>query len=579
MSEQDQPIPSSAPPEMSSSGLSGVRLHTLLAEVHERLAGIVNTRDRLQAVLDAVLTVGAGLELQSTLQRVVRAAVELVNARYGALGVLGEDGLAEFLYEGIDPRTRSRMGKLPDGRGLLATVTAHEHSIRLPDIGEHPDSIGFPPHHPPMSTFLGTPIHVRDEVFGGIYVTDKDGGGEFTPDDEAALDALAAAAGMAVENARRFEQSRAREQWLATSAEINEELLHGASTEDLLNVIVERARDLSGADRVFILLPAETPGGGLVVRAAAGEGAPDLLGVRLAVEEGMVAKLFAESNVRRIADLGTLIERSMCPAVEICGPGVAVRLRTADGISGGLLAVRGKGAPQFPADHEAMLTSFAHQAAMALEFAEQQENIRQLDVLADRTRIAADLHDHVIQRLFATGISLQGTVRRITDPDARHRVTRAVDELDATVRQIRAAIFDLSTTAEDRATSLRRRLLDVVAEVGAKAPITPVVRTFGPVDTIVPDQVGDHAVVVLRSALASAFQHVRASEITVTIEAGRELTIEVVDNGAAVPSEAAHVGLLDIERRAAQCGGTVVVTTAGTGGTRLTWCVPLRRRP
>jgi signal transduction histidine kinase len=405
---------------------------------------------------------------------------------------------------------------------------------------------------------------------------------------------------MAVENARQFEQSRAREQWLATSAEINEELLRGASTEVLLNVIVERARDLSGADQVVIVLPAETPEGGLVVRAAAGEGAMDMLGVRLAIDEGMIAKLFAESNVRRIADLKTLLERGLCPDAETCGHGLAVRLRTVEGISGGLLAVRGKGASQFPTDHEAMLTSFAHQAAMALEFAEQQENIRLLEVLADRTRIAADLHDHVIQRLFATGMSLQGAVRRIADPEAQRRVARAVEELDATVRQVRAAIFDLSTTAEDRATSLRRRLLDVVAEVSAKAPITPVVRTLGPVDTIVPDEVGDHAAAVLRAALAIAFQHIQVSEITVTIEAGRDFTIEVLDDGATASSEAAHDGQLDtedllagssmdtedllagsssdIERRAAECGGTAVVAAAGAGGTKLTWRVPLRGR-
>lgn len=561
--------------------MPGVRLDTLLTEVHERLAGIVNTRDRLQAVLDAVLTIGAGLELQSTLQRVVRAAVDLVDARYGALGVLGEDdGFAEFLYEGIDARTIARMGKPPEGRGLLGSVIEHGHSIRVDDIGTHADSVGFPPHHPPMRTFLGTPINVRDEVFGGLYVTEKAGGGEFTPDDEAALDALAAAAGMAVENAKRFEQSQAREQWLATSAEINEELLHGASTEDMLNVIVERARDLSGADRVIIVLPAETDDGGMVVRAAAGEGTTDLLGVRIAVRPDIVRMLFAEGNVRRVPDLTILAEDKLCPAAEVCGPGIAVRFRTPEGPSGGLLAVRGKGAPQFPPDHEPMLTSFAHQVAMALEFAEQQDNIRLLDVLADRARIAADLHDHVIQRLFATGMSLQGTVRRIADTDARRRVTRAVEELDATVRQIRSAIFDLGTTADDRATSLRRRLLDEVAQVRAGHPVAPVVRVLGPVDTLVPDTVGDHAVVVLREALAAVFERDQVSEVTVTIEANKQFTLEVVDNGARTSATVPSIGLLDIQRRAAECGGTVAVAPSGTRGTRgttLTWCVPLRR--
>src|SRR5919197_2566569 len=228
---------------------SGLRLDSLLTEVHYRLAEIIKTRDRLQGLLEAVLSVGAGLELDSTLQRIVQAAGELVDARYGALGVLGEDGgLAEFIYEGIDPATRTRMGKLPEGRGLLGTVTAEKHPIRLADLSKHHDSIGFPPNHPPMASFLGAQIRVGDAVFGNIYLTEKNGAAEFTADDEAVLTALAAAAGVAVENARLFEQSRTRERWLAASAEINDELMHGASTEDILRLVAECVRELSGAD-------------------------------------------------------------------------------------------------------------------------------------------------------------------------------------------------------------------------------------------------------------------------------------------------------------------------------------------
>src|SRR5919197_3019645 len=228
---------------------SGPRLDTLVAEVHERLAEVIKTRDRLQGLLEAVLAVGAGLELDSTLQRIVQAAVELIDARYGALGVLNDEGgLAEFIYEGIDPATRARMGKLPEGRGLLGTVIADPHPIRLADLSKHPDSIGFPPNHPPMASFLGAPIRVGEAVFGNIYLTEKNGAAEFTADDEAVLTALAAAAGVAVENARLFEQSRTRERWLAASAEINDELMHGASTEDILRLVAECVRELSGAD-------------------------------------------------------------------------------------------------------------------------------------------------------------------------------------------------------------------------------------------------------------------------------------------------------------------------------------------
>jgi signal transduction histidine kinase len=542
---------------------SGLRLDALLAEVHERLAEIIKTRDRLQGLLEAVLAVGAGLELDSTLQRIVQAAVELIGARYGALGVLGEHGIGQFIYEGIDAETRSRMGSLPAGRGLLGTLIEHPRPIRIADLTKHPDSIGFPPNHPPMHSFLGAPVLVREAVFGNIYLTEKLGAAEFTADDEAVLTALAAAAGVAVENARVFEQSRTRERWLAANAEINERLLHGASIEDTLALVAQRSRELSSASAVLILLRAEE-GGELVVKTAAGEGAGTLLGL------GAPDALFPGAEPNRIPDLARVL-----PSMGAFGAGIAVRLRATD-VDVGLLAVRAKGDPQFPADQEPMLTSFANQAAMAIEFAETQRTRRLLDVLADRDRIAGDLHDHVIQRLFATGMSLQGTVRRIADPEAQRRVTRAVEQLDATVREIRTSIFDLHTTAEDRAGSLRRRLLDTVAERSAGSGVTPAVRISGAVDTLVGDEVGKQVVAVLRDAVGNALRYAKAGEITVSIDAGDELVVEVVDNGAALPADVARVMRQAAQRRAAQCGGASALERVESGGNRLTWRVPVR---
>ncbi|MCG8925903.1 GAF domain-containing protein, partial [Lentzea sp. CC55] len=206
--------------------LGGLRLDELLDEMRDRLAEIGSTRDKMQSLLDAVLAVGAGLELDSTLQRIVQAAVELVGARYGALGVLGSrHNLSQFVYVGIDPETRSHMGHLPEGKGLLGLLIKDPRAIRLHDISEHAASVGFPPNHPAMHSFLGAPVRVRDEVFGNLYMTEKRDGGDFTADDEVVLEALAAAAGVAVENARLFERSRMRERWLEATAEINAQLL------------------------------------------------------------------------------------------------------------------------------------------------------------------------------------------------------------------------------------------------------------------------------------------------------------------------------------------------------------------
>ncbi|HEV2780003.1 MAG TPA: GAF domain-containing protein [Actinophytocola sp.] len=541
-------------------------LETLLGEVHDRLAEIIKTRDRLQVLLEAVLAVGAGLELDSTLQRIVRVAVELIEARYGALGVVGDDGLAQFIHEGIDDETRAGMGNLPEGRGLLGTLIADPRPIRLADLSRHPDSIGFPPNHPPMHSFLGAPIRVRDAVFGNIYLTEKRDGTEFTADDEAVLVALAAAAGVAVDNARLFEQSRTRERWLAATAEINERLLHGASIGESLWLVASRARELSSADWVLIMLPSEAD---LIVQAVAGELPAELIGVRVD------APLFADP-VTRIDDLATALRDSLGSAADGFGPGLAVRLPGTD-VAGGLLAVRGKGQRQFPPDQEPVLGSFANQAAMALEFAETQRARRLLDVLADRDRIAEDLHDHVIQRLFATGMSLQGTVRRITDPEAARRVGQAVEQLDATVREIRTSIFDLHTTPEDSAVSLRRRLLDVVAELSSGTGVAPAVRISGAVDTLVPDAVGDHVVAVLSDALTNAVLHARANEITVVIEAGAELVLDVVDNGIPLPAEIARTARQSAQRRAEHCGGSADLGIPAAGGNQLTWRAPLQR--
>ena len=258
---------------------SGLRLDELLREVQQRLAEVVATRGRMQGLLDAVLAVADGVELDTTLQRIAQAAVNLVDARFGALGVLAPDGsISRFIYVGLDEATRARMGALPEGKGLLGQVILGGQPLRLPDLGEHEASVGFPPHHPPMRTFLGVPVRVRDAVFGNLYLTEKNGGGEFTADDEVVVAALATAAGIAVHNADLFEQGRLRQQWLEASAEIRNELLAGASEEDALGLIAQRAQELTRSDATVIALGSGEPDAGFTVRAHCGAEEPGLSG-------------------------------------------------------------------------------------------------------------------------------------------------------------------------------------------------------------------------------------------------------------------------------------------------------------
>ncbi len=554
--------------------LSGMRLDELLREVQERLTEIMATRDRMQGLLDAVLSIAEDLDLDTTLRRIVQAAVDLVDARYGALGVLGPGGgLSRFLHVGIDEQTRAAMGRLPEGKGLLGQLILEPHPLRLDDLSAHEASVGFPPNHPPMRSFLGVPVRVRDAVFGNLYLTEKAGGGGFTASDEVVVEALAAAAGVAVQNADLFEQARGRQRWLAASAEIQGELLAGASDDDALALIAQRTLELTAADTTAILLDPSGDGGTFRIRALAGPDDTGALG--RAVDS-------ADSVLREVVDGRTAVlagpEGDVLSSVAGLTPHasvVAVPMRAQETVTGVLLALRHNGGAAFHPGVVPLLTSFADQATLALALGERNRTQRKLDVFADRDRIARDLHDHVIQRLFATGLQLQSTLRRIEDTTVRERVGQAVGELDRTVREIRTAIFDLHTLDEGTAGGLRRRLLDTAAEAAAGSGLSPAVRISGPVDVLVPPEVGAHAVAVVREGVSNAVRHGHATAVTLTVEAADgHLLIDVTDDGIGIDPTAARSGLRNLEERAQKCGGTLDVHPARPG-TRLTWRVPL----
>jgi signal transduction histidine kinase len=545
--------------------LGGLRLDDLLDEMRDRLAEIGSTRDKMQGLLDAVLAVGAGLELDSTLQRIVQAAVELVGARYGALGVLGQrDNLSQFVYVGIDPETRSKMGHLPEGKGLLGLLIKEPKAIRLHDLAAHTASVGFPPNHPPMHSFIGVPVRVRDEIFGNLYMTEKNGG-DFTADDVVVLEALAAAAGVAIENARLFERSRMRERWLEATAEINSQLLGGATGDDALNLIAQRSVELTSGCSAMVLL---TEGSERRLRPAAQAGLVLVDGV--IDPQGSLLDEVLETGAPALAEE---VEGLFGTGGTDLGACVIVPMRAGSTVAGLLVCVREKGTAPFNVDLMPLLASLADQAVVALEFAENQKSRRLVDVLEDRDRIARDLHDHVIQRLFATGMSLQGSLTWVNHPEARRRVQKAVNQLDQTVLEIRTSIFDLQADLGD--TGLRRRLLDIVAELTEGAALTPAVRMSGTIDNLVPDHIGEHAEAVVRELVSNALRHARATDLTLTVEAGDALVITMVDNGVGMPPHVARSGLRNLDQRAAGFGGTCAVADEPGGGTRVTWQVPL----
>jgi signal transduction histidine kinase len=553
--------------------LSGLRLDELLSELRERISEITQTRDRMQGLLDAMFAVASGLELDTTLQRIVEAAVNLVDARYGALGVLAPDGgISRFVHVGIDEQTRERMGHLPEGKGLLGQVIIDPQPLRLADLSQHGASVGFPANHPPMRSFLGVPVRIRESVFGNLYLTEKRGGGEFTKDDEVVLSALASAAGVAVQNADLFEQTRIRQQWLEASAEIRAELLAGATDDDALGLVAARALELTDSDATFIMLGPDSEGR-FTVRAERGPAQPELVGVQMSAQIPLLKQILRGRTPIWSRNAGDMFDHPNRSSSHF-GPTIAVPLVSQEQVVGVLVVQRHRGGQTFHAGDLPLFISFAEQAVLALELGQKNRAQRQLDVLADRDRIARDLHDHVIQRLFATGLQLQGTLRRARDPEVQDRVARAVHALDETVREIRTAIFDLHFPLEGVDTGLRRRLLDTAWEAGG-TEITPTVRIAGPVDTMVAPVVGAHAVAVVREAVSNAVRHARPRLVTVTIEAGDDLLIEVADDGIGINPAAARSGLHNLHQRALECGGTLEVRPEPTGGTRLSWRVPL----
>ena len=544
--------------------LPHLRLDDLLAELQSRLQTVLDTRDRTHALLEAVVAIGGHLELEVVLRRIVEAAVELVSARYGALGVVGEGGrLVEFVPVGLDESQIAAIDHWPEGRGLLGKLITDPRPLRLPDIAAHPDSSGFPDGHPPMRSFLGVPVRIRDEVYGNLYLTEKQGGTDFDEEDEALAKALAAAAGVAIENARLYAEARRQQQWLRANAEVTQRLLSEAAPAEVLALVTQHALEISGADLVALALPAGNREQ-LVIEHASGQGAADALGLALPTQGSASGIVMATGKPLRRGELQrpTSGWRPWPASIWRLGPAVLFPLGPAGDVRGVLTAGRHQGAlPLSPAAVE-MVTTFAAQAGIGLELAEHRRDVQRLALFEDRDRIARDLHDLVIQRLFATGMSLQGATALMRDPEGARRVEQAVDALDETIRDIRSAIFSLQSRGQDEPLGVRGRILAVVEEMTAPLGFAPALRMAGPIDTQVPDHVADQLLAALREALANVAKHAQASRVDVTVEAGPDLVLMVRDNGVGLTETTRRSGLANLADRAGELGGTLRTAAA-----------------
>ncbi|WP_433733895.1 sensor histidine kinase [Nocardia sp. CA-129566] len=561
--------------------LAQLRLRELLGEAQDRIAQIVGVRDQMDRLIEALLVVTTGLDLDNTLRSIVHTAIELVDAEYGALGVRETDKnshqLAEFVYEGIDDRTRVMIGDLPRGHGVLGLLIEEPKPLRLTNLSKHPSSVGFPAHHPPMRTFLGVPVKVRNEVFGNLYLTEKAGGQEFTEDDEVVVQALAAAAGIAIANARLYEQSRIRQQWLEANRDVATELLAGGEPDTALELVANRALTLSQSACTFLALP-EDPDiptediTELVVAAAAGVGADELLGERIPMDESNSGEAFRSGEFVAVDELRF---RPVFYEPSKFGPALILPLRAKDSVIGVLATVQPPGAQPLDEAGQSMMAAFSDQAALALQQATTQRRMRELDVLADRDRIARDLHDHVIQRLFAVGLSLQSTAQRARAPEVKSRLTDTIADIQSIVQDIRHSIFDLHSGTTADAPTLRKRLHTVITDMIGESGLRTTIRLAGPVSVLAPP-LSEDVEAVLREAVSNAVRHAHATTVTVHLRVGDDVTIEVTDDGIGIPDDITRMsGLANLATRAEQADGSFSVTKGVDGGTVLRWSAPL----
>lgn len=557
-----------------------LELDQLIDQLVGRAEGVRRAQGRLRSLLRAIQSVSGDLSLERILRRIVESACELVGARYGALGVIGSDRqLEQFIYVGIDSALAAMIGDLPEGKGLLGALISDPRPIRLERMDQDPRSVGLPPNHPPMESFLGVPIRVRDEVYGNLYLADSSSG-KFSSEDEELIGALASAAGTAISNARLYRESQQQQRWSEASAEVQAQLL-STSGEDPLRTIARQAIDISGSDLVTVGLvsPADDT---VMIEVAFGAGADDLLGRRFPLGETIASRVIESGEPLLLENALSAGPQPMVQLASIldAGPIIVVPLRDDERSRGVLTLVRRRGRGGFTEADLRMAAGFAAHASVALQLADAREFAEQMIMLEERDRIARDLHDHVIQELFAIGLGLEGIAGHLHgSPEVARRIIGKVDEIDRAIRMIRSSIFALHgglTPTPDA--GLRNRVLEVASDVAPLLGFVPAVSFAGLVDTSVDASLVEDVVACVRESLTNVSRHAHASSAAVDIAlAGGQLTVQVIDDGIGMPIQPARrSGIANLATRAEKHGGSLMIDGRDGGGTLLEWRVSLQ---
>ena len=513
-----------------------------------------------RVLLEAVAAMSSDLDLDKVLRRIVESACQLTGARYGALGVISDhDDLAAFITHGVDDDERARIGDPPHGRGILGLLIRHPGPLRLPHLQDHVASYGFPKNHPPMTSFLGVPVLIRGVAFGNLYLTEKAGGAAFTDQDQALVEALASAAGVVVQNARAYALSERQRVWLEATARLEQALRPSATMKEALDLVAVAARVVSRSPLVAVLSTDEA--GAPTIVSTEGRDAGSAPAVVETSDEA-VREAFAGGRPDPVALADEQLAVAVPVRAELFGATVLVVVLDPRQERGMLRA-----------DLD-MLASFGEQAGLALDRARALADRAELAIVSDRDRIARDLHDLVIQRLFATGLQLQGVRGQVVSPVVADRIDSTVADLDTTIRDIRSTIFALQRPG---AQSLRAQVTALALEYEGVLGFAPVVRTAGPVDTAVSAVIAEHLVAALREALSNAARHASAGAVSIALTSDAdEVSLTVTDDGAGIAPGGRESGLHNLRQRAAHLGGSLEVTRAEPTGTRLLFRVPVR---
>lgn len=535
-------------------------------------------RDTQGILLEAGLALASELSLDAVLQRIVELATQISGARYGALGVLGPGGdIVEFVTTGITEQERAAIGPLPVGHGILGVLIHEAKPLRLARIAGHPRSVGFPKNHPPMRSFLGAPVTSRGKVFGNIYLTEKQSAEEFTEEDERALVVLATQAGVAIENARLYEEANLRERRLHAIQEVTTAILSGAEPAEVLSLVASRARELVHADLATVATPV---GDGVELQTQVADGlhADQLLGMTFPRDGSVSGEVVRSGRTVRLdnASEDGRVREPVVAAGDI-GPAVVAPLAS-EGQELGTLSVANRiGSRPFDEDAVTVIQVFAAQASVALEYARVRDELRRFAVLADRERIAKELHDGAIQALFAVGMGLQGVAALSRDEEASRRIEAAVTDIDRVIRDLRNYIFGLRPgILADR--QLDQALRQLAEEFEERSGVT----TVADLDSRVAAELSSRAsdvVQMAREALSNVGRHASATTCRLSLfHRDGYAGLEIDDDGEGFDADqvpARGQGLLNLRERAESLGGELEVESTPGEGTTVRILVPL----